>query len=136
MLVVFAGEAAVDVCKPGPDAVLVPFEGVEVDGVGEVCGEQLVALVLEPLAVLGQVGQFLGAGGEPFIERCLDLSGEGGVLLFGDGDVSVAVRDQLLGDTDRHGPPGAVLPFGGPTGAHVVGVAHALLVGGVVQLHP
>lgn len=59
MLIVFAGEAAVDVSKPGPDAVLVPFEGFQVDGVGEVRGEQLVALVLEPLAVLGQLGQFL-----------------------------------------------------------------------------
>lgn len=90
MLIVFAGEAAVDVSKPCPDAVLVPFEGFQVDGVGEVRGEQLVALVLESLAVLGQLGQFLGAGGEPFIERCLDLCREGGVLLFGDGDVSSA----------------------------------------------
>ncbi|WP_061942683.1 hypothetical protein [Brevibacterium ravenspurgense] len=136
MLIVFAGEAAVDVSKPCPDAVLVPFEGFQVDGVGEVRGEQLVALVRQALTVLGQFGQFLGAGGEPFIERCLDLGGEGGVLLFGDGDVSVAVRDQLLGDSDGHGPSGAVLSFGGSTGADVVGVAHALLVGWVVQLHP
>ncbi|WP_255572577.1 hypothetical protein [Leucobacter tenebrionis] len=34
---------------------MVTLEGVEVDRVGEVRGEQLVALVLEPLAVLGQV---------------------------------------------------------------------------------
>lgn len=61
MLVVFAGEATVEVSKPGPDAVLVPFEGFQVDGVGELRDEQLVALVLESLAVLGQLGQFLGA---------------------------------------------------------------------------
>ncbi|WP_240161654.1 hypothetical protein [Flaviflexus equikiangi] len=132
----FAGEATVDVSKPGPDSVLVPFEGFQVDGVGEVSGEEFVALVLESFAALGQFRQFLGAGGEPFIERCLDLGCECRVLLFGDGDVSVAVRDQLLGDTDRHGPPGAVLPLRGATGAHVVGVAHPLLVGWVVQLHP
>ena len=69
MLIVFAGEAKVDVSKPCPDTVLVPFEGFQVDGVGEVRGEQLVALVLESLAVLGQLGQFLGAGGKPFIEE-------------------------------------------------------------------
>lgn len=70
MLIVFAGEATVDVSKPSPDAVLVPFEGFQVDGVGEVRGEPLVALVLESLAVLGQLAQFLRAGGVPFIERC------------------------------------------------------------------
>ncbi|MCA0337671.1 hypothetical protein SDC9_146755 [bioreactor metagenome] len=59
VLIVFAGEAAVDVTKPCPDAVLVPFEGFQVDGVGEVRGEQLVALVLESFAVLCQLGQFL-----------------------------------------------------------------------------
>jgi hypothetical protein len=80
VVVVFAGEAAVDVGEPGADAVLVTLQGFEVDGVGEVRGEQLVALVLESLAVLGQLGQFLGAGGEALIERGLDLGGEGGVL--------------------------------------------------------
>lgn len=59
----------VDVGEPGADAVLVTLQGVEVDGVGEVRGQELVALVLEPSAVLGQLGQFLGAGGEAFIER-------------------------------------------------------------------
>ncbi|WP_226841642.1 hypothetical protein [Brevibacterium sp. FME37] len=38
------GQAAVDVRKACADAVLVPFEGGKVDGVGEVRGEQLVAL--------------------------------------------------------------------------------------------
>lgn len=73
VVVVFAGEAAVDVGEPGADAVLVALQGLQVDGVGEVRGEELVALVLEALAVLGQLGEFLGAGGESFIECCLDL---------------------------------------------------------------
>ncbi|WP_432558265.1 hypothetical protein [Granulicoccus sp. GXG6511] len=38
VVVVFTGEAAVDVGEAGADAVLVALEGVEVDGVGEVCG--------------------------------------------------------------------------------------------------
>lgn len=91
VVVVFAGEAAVDVGDAGADAVLVALQGVEIDGVGEVRGEELVALVLEPLAVLGQLGQFLGAGGEVFIERGLDLRGEGDVLCLGDCDVLIKV---------------------------------------------
>ncbi|WP_246322364.1 hypothetical protein [Microlunatus parietis] len=115
---------------------MVAFEGVEVDRVGEVRGEELVALVLESSAVLVQFCEFLGAGGEAFVERGLDLRGERGVLGLGDGDLLVAVGDELLGDSDWQGTAGAVLPFGGAAGADVVGVADALLVGGVVQLQP
>ncbi|WP_244963950.1 hypothetical protein [Pseudoclavibacter helvolus] len=132
----FAGEAAVDVGEPGADAVLVALQGVEVDGVGEVRGQELVALVLESLTVLGQLGHLLGAGGEAFIERGLDLGSQRGVLVLGDRDVLVAVGDELLGDADGHCSAGAVLAFGGPPGANVVAVADALLVGRVVQLHP
>ncbi|WIM72853.1 hypothetical protein QP028_03155 [Corynebacterium suedekumii] len=112
------------------------LQGFQVDGVGEVRGQELVALVLESLAVFGQLGQFLGAGGEALIERGLDLCGEGRVLGIGDRDVLVAVGDELLGDTDGYGAAGAVLAFRGPAGADVVPVADALLVGWVVQLHP
>ncbi|AXK45303.1 hypothetical protein [Brachybacterium saurashtrense] len=59
VVVVFGGEATVDVREPGADAVLVALQRLQIDGVGEVCGQQLVALVLESLTVLGQVGQFL-----------------------------------------------------------------------------
>ncbi|MFD0995468.1 hypothetical protein [Pseudoclavibacter chungangensis] len=136
MLVVLGGEPAVDVGQAGADAVLVPLESVEVDRVGEVGGEQLVALGLEALPVRGQLGQFLGAGGEAFIERGLDLCRECGVLLFRDRDVAVAVSDELLGDPDGHGAAGAVLPLRGTAGADVVGVADALPVGREVELHP
>lgn len=40
------------------------LQGVQVDGVSDVLGQELVALVLESLAVLRQLGQLLGAGGE------------------------------------------------------------------------
>jgi len=43
MLVVLR-EALVHVCEAHPDAVLMSFQGGEVDGVGEVRGQQLVAL--------------------------------------------------------------------------------------------
>ncbi|MFT0761980.1 hypothetical protein VRY54_02830 [Actinomyces sp. F1_1611] len=46
MLVV---DAPVDVGDAGADAVLVAFQGIEVDGVGEVRGEEPVVLVLQSL---------------------------------------------------------------------------------------
>lgn len=58
VVVVFAGESAVDVGESGADAVLVTLQGLQVDGVGEVSGQEIVALVLESLAVLGQLGQW------------------------------------------------------------------------------
>ncbi|WP_392423717.1 hypothetical protein [Barrientosiimonas humi] len=91
VLVVLVGEAPFDVSEAGADAVLVTLEGLQVDGVGEVRGEEFVALVLESLAVRGEFGQFLGARGEAFLERGFNLCREVGVLLFGDGDVLVAV---------------------------------------------
>ena len=136
MVIVLAGKPAVDVGQPRADAVLVTLESFEVDRVGEVRGEELVALVLEPLAVLGQLGQFLGVGGEAFVERGLDLRRERRVLGLGDRDVPVAVGDELLGDPDGYGAAGAALPLGRAAGADVVGLPDALLVGGVVQLHP
>ncbi len=90
------------------------LQGFQVDGVSEVRGQELVALVLEPLTVLGQLGQLLGAGGEVFIERGLDLCGEGGVLGLGDRDVLITVGDELLGDTDGNGAASAVLAFRSP----------------------
>lgn len=112
------------------------LEGLQVDRVGEVRGEQLVALVLEALTVRGQFGQFVRAGGEAFIERGLDLCRERGVILFGDRDLAVAVSNELLGDPNRHRAAGAALPLRGSPGADVVGVADALTVGREVQLHP
>ncbi|MFT3859973.1 hypothetical protein [Micropruina sp.] len=136
MVVVLGGKSAVDVSQSGADAILVALEGFQVDRVGEVRGQQLVALGLEAFAVRGQFSQFLGAGREAFIERRINLGGEIGVLGLGDRDVAVAVLDQLFSDPDGDGATGAVLAFGGAAGADVVGVADALPVRGVVQLHP
>ena len=59
--VVFAvfGESAVHVGEARADAVLVPLQRVEVDGVGEVRREQLVAFGFEPGSVRGEVGRLL-----------------------------------------------------------------------------
>lgn len=66
MLVVLCCEPAVDVRQADVDAVLVPLKGLQVDRVGEVRGEELVALVLEALPVRGQLGQFFGVRGEGY----------------------------------------------------------------------
>ena len=55
-LIAFQGE-------PGANSVLVPFECWEVDGVGEVRGQELVALDFEPCPVRGEVGELLIASG-------------------------------------------------------------------------
>lgn len=53
-----------------------PFVGVKVDGVGEVRGDKLLTLTLEPFVAISQLGKFLGAGGNAFVERDLDLLGQ------------------------------------------------------------
>ncbi|MFB9620868.1 hypothetical protein [Brooklawnia cerclae] len=73
-------DAAVDVGQSCADAVLVALERGEVDGVGEVRGEELVGLVFEASAVRRQLCEFVGACSEAFVERGLDLLGEADVL--------------------------------------------------------
>ena len=48
-----------DVGEPGTDAVLVPLERGQVDGIGEVRGEQLVALCFQARSVRGEVSELL-----------------------------------------------------------------------------
>ncbi|WP_277245399.1 hypothetical protein [Micrococcus terreus] len=52
-------EFSVDVGQSGADAILVPFEGLEVDGVGEVGVDELLAFGLESLPIAHQLGEFL-----------------------------------------------------------------------------
>ncbi len=62
VLVVFVLDAAFNVCQPGAGAVLVPFQRGEVDGVGEVGGEEPVGPILQSSVVRGEFGQFVGSG--------------------------------------------------------------------------
>jgi len=59
VLLVVLAQAVLDVGEPSSDAVLVPFERGQVDGVGEVRGEQLVALGFQARPVRGEVGELL-----------------------------------------------------------------------------
>lgn len=135
-LFVFVGDAPVDVAYARSDAILVTLQRVEVDGVGEVRGEEFIALPFEAASCGGQFGQFGGSGGEAFVQGCRDLVRQGRVLGLGDADLSVAVGDELFRDGDGHGAPGAGGSFAGASGARVVGVVVSLLVACHPLLHP
>ncbi|WP_246043521.1 hypothetical protein [Rarobacter incanus] len=134
VLVVFVVDAPVDVGDACADAVLVAFQGIEVDGVGEVRGEDLVALALQLLPRRGQFSEFRASRGEPFVEYSLDSCREPCVLRFGNSDALVAVGDELLRNPDGYCAAGAGGAFRGAPGADVVGVSVALLVVGEVEL--
>nr|WP_061942730.1 hypothetical protein [uncultured Tessaracoccus sp.] len=125
-----------DVVQGNPDAVLVAFQGVEVDGVGEVGFEELVRFGFEPPLGGGEVVDGLRPLSQTLIEGRLDSLRELLVRLLRDCDLLVAVSDELLGDADGHGLPRTRRAFGGSTGADVVGVADALFVARVVELQP
>ncbi|MEL4506353.1 hypothetical protein AAEX63_15820 [Luteococcus sp. H138] len=136
MVVPFGVQAFGDVSQGDPDPVLVAFQGGEVDGVGEVGFEELVCFGLQPLFGGGEVVDGLRALSQALIEGRFDPFCELCVGGRGDGDLLVAVGDELFGDADGHGLPGTRRAFGGSTGADVVGVANALFVAGVVELQP
>ncbi|WP_460522578.1 hypothetical protein [Humibacter antri] len=116
----FVLDASIDVSEPRAAAVLMTFQRVEVDGVGEVRGEELVGLVFEPSTIRGEFRQLVGACREPFVECLLDLLGETDVLGFVDADAGVAVGDELL--SDRNGDCARrALGFAGATAAAAIG---------------
>ncbi|WP_244301209.1 hypothetical protein [Leucobacter insecticola] len=75
VLIVLAGDAALDVGQACADAVLVAFQRGEVDGVGEVGGEELVGLVFQASTVRREFGQLVGTCRESLVECRLDLLG-------------------------------------------------------------
>ncbi|MFB9619375.1 hypothetical protein [Brooklawnia cerclae] len=135
VVLVMLGEAAVDVRESGPDPVLVPFQGGEVYRVGEVRGEELVALGFQARSVRGQVGELLVAPSGSLIERRVHFGGEVTVVGFADRDGGVGVRDEAFGQVHGDGAAGAGGLLGGSPGADEVGVGGAAGVGGEVQQH-
>lgn len=129
-------DAALDVSQARADAVLVTFQRGEVDGIGEVGGEELVRLILQAAAVGGEFCEFFGSGCEAFVECFLDLLGEADVLGLVDRDAGVAVGDELFSDRNGYCAAGALGLAGASSAAGVVGVLDALLVCGEVELQP
>ncbi|MDV7177328.1 MULTISPECIES: hypothetical protein [Micrococcus] len=107
VLFVVVGEALLDVGQPSADAVLMPLERREVDGVGEVRSQQLVGLGFELGAVGHEVGDFLVTARHVAVERGIDFCGEVSVSLVADRDARVGVRDEAFRDRDRHRTPRA-----------------------------
>ncbi|KZE70007.1 hypothetical protein M3C59_010930 [Micrococcus luteus] len=136
VVLIVLGEFPVHVRQVRPDAVLMPFERGEVDGVGEVRGQQLVALGFELGSVGHEVGDLLVAACHALVERGIDVSGQALIRRVSDRDRGVGVRDEAFSDRDRHRPPGAAGLLRGATGAHEVGVGDPARVGREVQQHP
>lgn len=107
VLLVVLAEALLDVRQPGADAVLVSLERREVDGVGEVRGQELVALRFQARPVRGQVRELLIPPGTALVERGIDLGGEVPVVVLADRDVPVGVLDQPFRNLDGYGTAGA-----------------------------
>ncbi|WOQ17642.1 hypothetical protein R0145_02720 [Raineyella sp. W15-4] len=136
VLLIMHAQAVLDVGEPGADAVLVPLERRQVDGVGEVRGEELVALGFQARPVRGEVCELLILARAALVERGVDLGGEVSVVVFADRDGGVGVRDQAFCDLDGHRPPRASGLLGRAAGADEVGVGSASRVGGEVEQHP
>lgn len=110
---VVLGEALLDVGEARTDAVLVPLQRQEIDGVGEVRREELVALCFEPGSVGGEVGELLIPPSALLIERGVDFGREVTVVVLANRDAPGGVFDQPLGNLDGHGPAGAGRLLGG-----------------------
>ncbi len=86
---VVQGEALLDVGEARADAVVVPLQRWQVDGVGEVRRQGLVALGFESGAVGGEVSKLLIPPSALLIERGVDFGGEVSVVGLADRDVAV-----------------------------------------------
>nr|WP_232549972.1 hypothetical protein [Propioniciclava soli] len=136
VVLVVLGEALLDIGEACADAVLVPLQRRQVDGVGEVRREQLVALCFEACSVGSEVGELLIPPRALLIEGGVDFGGEVSVVVLADRDLAVGVLDQAFGDLYGHGTAGAGGLLRGAAGADEVGVGGAARVRREVQQHP
>ncbi|MCI1749246.1 MAG: hypothetical protein LKI24_15015 [Acidipropionibacterium sp.] len=89
-------EAAVHQVELSADPVLLSFEDGEWDRVGVVGLQQLGLLVLQPVAVRGQLGQLVGLGGHEPVEFGVDHAAQGLALGVGDLHALVVLLDEAL----------------------------------------
>ncbi|MEF2254458.1 hypothetical protein V2V91_04810 [Microbacterium schleiferi] len=104
---VVLAQALLDVREPRADAVLVPLERGQVDGIGEVRRQQFVALSFQAHPVRREVSELLIAASRSLVESCVNLGSEVAVVGFADRDVGVGARDQTFRDLHGHRPSGA-----------------------------
>ena len=122
VLAVVGVDAPADLVEFAQDAVLFAFEQGKRDRVGVVGLQEPFLLVLEAVAVGGELCQFVDLCGHEPVELVVQHPGECFVLSGGDLDALVEVLDQFLdiGDEDRAAV--AVGPLGVPAGADEVAV--------------
>ena len=73
VVLVMLTQSVLNVGEPSTDAVLVSFERWQVDGVGEMRGEQLVALGFQARPIRGEVSEFLILARAALVECGVDL---------------------------------------------------------------
>ena len=135
VLAVFS-ESAVHIGEARADAVLVPFQRVEVDGVGEVRGEELVGLGFQPGSVRRQIGKFLVLAGVALVECRINVGRDSLVGGVTNRDARVGVRDETFRDRDGNRASGTGRLLRSAAGADEVGVGDTAWVGGEVEQHP
>ncbi|WP_460741942.1 hypothetical protein [Mariniluteicoccus endophyticus] len=96
--------------------------------------EELVCFGFQPLPGGGEVIDGLRPFSQPLIEGRLDPLSELRIGAWANGDLLVAVGDELFGNADGHCLPPTRCLSGGSAGADVVGIADALFDAGVVEL--
>ncbi|MDQ4113909.1 MAG: hypothetical protein M3306_22850 [Actinomycetota bacterium] len=128
VLAVVGVEAAVHLVELACDAVLLSLEDGERDRVGVVGLQEPVLLVLQSVAVGGELGELVGFGGHESVELVVQHPGQRLASGRGELDALVVVLDQVLDVLDEDGLPRAVGPLGVPARAHEVGVDVAVPV--------
>ncbi|WP_406917659.1 hypothetical protein [Microbacterium paludicola] len=114
VLAVVGVEAAVHLVEFSGDAVLFPFEDGERDRVGVVGLHEPVLLVLQAVAVRGELGEFVGFGGHQPVELMVQHPAQSFASGGGELYALVVVLDQVLDVLDEDGLPRAVGPLGVP----------------------
>ncbi|GMA24925.1 hypothetical protein GCM10025864_26840 [Luteimicrobium album] len=126
-------ESTVHQVKLSADPVLLALEHGQRDRVGVVGLHESVLLVLQPVAVGGELAELVGFGEHETVELVVQHPGQRLPAARCDLHALVVVLDQVLDVLDEDGLPGAVGSLGVPAGAHEVGVDVALVVLRVVH---
>lgn len=104
------------------------FEDGERDGVRVVGLHEPVLLVLQPVSVGRELGEFVGLGGHELVELVVQHPGQRLPPSGGDLHALVVVLDHALDVFDEDGLPCAVGALGVPAGAYEIGVDVAVAV--------
>ncbi|MGO2810740.1 MAG: hypothetical protein ACTIBG_04630 [Brevibacterium aurantiacum] len=128
VLAVVGVDTAGHLVELSEDAVLLPFEQSERDRVGVVRLEESFLLALQPVAIRGELAQFVGLLGHEPVELVVQHPAERFAVRGRDLNALVVPLDHLLDVLDEDRAAGAVGALGVPAGADEVGVDVAVTV--------